>query len=58
MSPLPPGSYSPPNDRWGSFTKLAARLPEGSVAVVDRTVARFHPTLIPAIESPVPLLRI
>ncbi|MGE6759914.1 3-dehydroquinate synthase [Corallococcus interemptor] len=51
MSPLPPGSYRPPNDRWGSFTKLAAKLPEGSVAVVDRTVARFHPTLIPTLEA-------
>ncbi|MDC0706998.1 3-dehydroquinate synthase [Stigmatella sp. ncwal1] len=49
--PLPPGSYRPATDRWGSFSKLAARLPEGSLAVVDRTVARLHPGLVPALEA-------
>ncbi|KFE70362.1 3-dehydroquinate synthase [Hyalangium minutum] len=51
MSPLPPGAYKPATDHWGSFTKLSKRLPEGSVAVVDRTVAHFHPGLIPALEA-------
>lgn len=43
---LPPGAYRPPVDRWGTFARLAASLPEGSVAVVDRTVAKLHPGLI------------
>lgn len=51
MSPYPPGAYRPPNDRWGPFSRLAKRLPEGSLAVVDRTVARLHPGLIPALEA-------
>ncbi len=51
MSSLPPGAYRPATDHWGSFTKLSARLPEGSVAVVDRTVARLHPGLIPALAA-------
>ncbi|XXF81122.1 3-dehydroquinate synthase [Myxococcaceae bacterium GXIMD 01537] len=51
MSSLPPGAYRPPADRWNSFTRLAAKLPEGSVAVVDRTVARLHPDLLPALRA-------
>ncbi|MDY7231622.1 3-dehydroquinate synthase [Hyalangium rubrum] len=51
MSPTPPGAYRPAADHWGTFTKLSKRLPEGSVAVVDRTVARLHPGLIPALEA-------
>lgn len=51
MSFLPPGAYKPATDHWGSFEKLSKRLPEGSVAVVDRTVTRFHPGLIPALEA-------
>ncbi|HEX8704322.1 MAG TPA: 3-dehydroquinate synthase family protein, partial [Myxococcaceae bacterium] len=51
MSFLPPGAYRPATDHWGSFTKLSARLPEGSVAVVDKTVTRFHPGLIPALKA-------
>ncbi|MBN1209416.1 MAG: 3-dehydroquinate synthase [Myxococcaceae bacterium] len=51
MSFLPPGAYTPATDHWGSFAKLSARLPEGSVAVVDRTVTRFHPGLLPALEA-------
>ncbi|NMO19279.1 3-dehydroquinate synthase [Pyxidicoccus fallax] len=48
---LPPGAYRPTNDRWGTFSRLAASLPEGSVAVVDRTVAKLHPTLISTLEA-------
>ncbi|MFP2925431.1 3-dehydroquinate synthase family protein [Pyxidicoccus sp. 3LG] len=48
---LPPGAYRPPVDRWGAFSKLAASLPEGSVAVVDRTVAKLHPTLVSTLEA-------
>ncbi|WP_141619024.1 3-dehydroquinate synthase family protein [Myxococcus sp. AB036A] len=51
MSALPPGAYRPPSDRWGTFARLAKNLPEGSVAVVDRTVAKLHPTLIPTLEA-------
>ncbi|HVG62496.1 MAG TPA: 3-dehydroquinate synthase family protein [Hyalangium sp.] len=51
MSFLPPGAYKPATDHWGSFAKLSKRLPEGSVAVVDRTVARLHPGLIPTLEA-------
>jgi 3-dehydroquinate synthase len=51
MSPLPPGAYKPATDHWGNFQKLSKRLPEGSLAVVDKTVARFHPGLIPALEA-------
>ncbi|RJS19670.1 3-dehydroquinate synthase [Corallococcus sp. H22C18031201] len=54
MSLLPSGAYRPPADRWGTFTRLAARLPEGCVAVVDRTVARLHPALIPALKARAP----
>ncbi|SES95001.1 3-dehydroquinate synthase [Stigmatella erecta] len=50
-TPLPPGSYRPATDRWGAFSKLAARLPEGSLALVDRTVAKHHPGLLPALEA-------
>lgn len=51
MTFLQPGSYRPPADRWGPFPQLAAKLPEGSVAVVDRTVARLHPGLLPALRA-------
>lgn len=48
----PPGAYRPANDRWGSFPRLcAAHLPPGSLVVVDRRVARLHPTLLPAIRA-------
>jgi 3-dehydroquinate synthase len=51
MSFLHPGAYKPAADHWGSFSQLSKRLPEGSVAVVDRTVARLHPGLIPALQA-------
>lgn len=51
MNFLPPGAYKPATDYWGPFPKLSKRLPEGSVAVVDRTVARFHPGLVAALEE-------
>ncbi|WP_224366530.1 3-dehydroquinate synthase [Hyalangium versicolor] len=51
MSFLPPGAYKPAVDHWGSFQKLSKRLPEGSLAVVDKTVVGFHPGLIPALEA-------
>jgi 3-dehydroquinate synthase len=51
MSSLPPGAYKPANDRWGAFPRLARNLPEGSVAVVDRTVAKLHPGLVPTLEA-------
>ena len=54
MSQTPPGAYRPPNDRWGPFPRLAKRLPEGSVAVVDRAVAKLHPGLLPALEARAP----
>jgi 3-dehydroquinate synthase len=51
MIQLPPGAYRPASDRWGSFKRLCAGLPEGSLAVVDRRVARLHPTVVPALEA-------
>jgi 3-dehydroquinate synthase len=54
MNTLPPGAYRPANDRWGTFKRLSASLPEGSLAVVDRRVARLHPTLLPALKARAP----
>jgi 3-dehydroquinate synthase len=49
---LPPGAWRPANDLWGPFARLCARrLPEGSLAVVDRTVARLHPGVVPALRE-------
>jgi 3-dehydroquinate synthase len=48
---LPPGAYQPATDYWGPFARLSTRLTEGSVAVVDRTVARLHPELVPALRA-------
>jgi len=54
MSPLAPGAYRPATDRWGSLAGLLRTLPEGSLAVVDRKVARLHPTLLPLLRSRAP----
>jgi 3-dehydroquinate synthase len=51
MIQLPPGAYRPANDKWGSFKRLCASLPEGSLAVVDRRVARLHPTVLAALKA-------
>ena len=51
MIQLSPGAYRHATDRWGSFKRLCATLPEGSFAVVDRRVARLHPTVIPALKA-------
>jgi 3-dehydroquinate synthase len=51
MSALPPGAYRPATDKWGPFKRLCASLPEGSLAVVDRRVARLHPTLLPTLRA-------
>ncbi|MBF5043968.1 3-dehydroquinate synthase [Aggregicoccus sp. 17bor-14] len=51
MSPLPPGAYRPAEDRWGPFPRLARALPEGSLVVVDRKVARLHPALMTALRA-------
>ena len=51
MIQLSPGAYRHATDRWGSFKRLCATLPEGSFAVVDRRVARLHPTLIPTLKA-------
>jgi 3-dehydroquinate synthase len=51
MNQLPPGAYRPATDRWGSFPRLCARLPEGSLAVVDRKVARLHPDVPRALRA-------
>lgn len=54
MSALPPGAYRPARDRWGAFAKLAAGLPEGSLVVMDRTVARLHPAALAALKARAP----
>lgn len=51
MSALPPGAYRPARDRWGPFKRLCGSLPEGSLAVVDRRVARLHPALLSALRA-------
>ncbi|HSP77022.1 MAG TPA: 3-dehydroquinate synthase family protein [Myxococcaceae bacterium] len=51
MSSLPPGAYRPAADRWGPFPRLCANLPEGSLAVVDRKVARLHPAVLKALSA-------
>ncbi|HEX8538814.1 MAG TPA: 3-dehydroquinate synthase, partial [Cystobacter sp.] len=48
---LPPGAYRPANDRWGPFTRVSATLPEGSLVVVDKRVAKLHPTLLSALQA-------
>ncbi len=60
MNALPPGAYRPANDHWGPFSRLSGLLPPGSLAVVDRRVARLHPLLVPALQarSPHALLQI
>ncbi|HYO57363.1 3-dehydroquinate synthase family protein [Archangium sp.] len=51
MNQLPPGAYRQASERWGSFKRVCANLPEGSVAVVDRRVARLHPTVLPTLRA-------
>ena len=51
MNFLPPGAYRPSQDHWGPFSRLVSRLPEGSLVVVDKRVARLHPGLLPAVRS-------
>ncbi|HZH03754.1 MAG TPA: 3-dehydroquinate synthase, partial [Myxococcaceae bacterium] len=46
-----PGSYAPPNDRWGPFTAFAPGLPSACLAVVDRVVARKHPGVVKALKA-------
>jgi 3-dehydroquinate synthase len=45
------GSYLPPDDRWGTFEELAADVPEGALVVMDRRVARLHPSLARALKA-------
>lgn len=51
MSPLPPGAYRPAQERWGTLERLVRTLPEGSLVVLDRKVARLHPALLPALRA-------
>lgn len=54
MSETSPGAYRPARDHWGSFAKLSARLPEQSLVVVDRRVARLHPQLMQSLRARAP----
>ncbi|MGQ0508590.1 MAG: 3-dehydroquinate synthase [Myxococcaceae bacterium] len=40
---IPPGAYSPLNDRWGRFAALAPSLPERALVLADAKVLRLHP---------------
>ena len=53
-TPVPPGAFLPPDDRWGSFGELAHDVPEGAVVVIDRRVARLHPRLASALRERAP----
>jgi len=46
-----PGAHRPPGDRWGGFKSLVKDLPPETLAVVDKRVAKFHPTLVPALKK-------
>lgn len=51
MSQPSPGSYAPPGDRWGPFKGFAPELPDATLAVVDRVVARKHPAVLKALQT-------
>jgi len=51
MSAASPGAYCPSRDLWGPFEVLSRRLPEGSLVVVDRRVARLHPAVPAALRA-------
>ena len=51
LSDVPPGAYRPANDRWGAFSRVSATLPEGSLIVLDRKVAKLHPTVLPTLQA-------
>jgi 3-dehydroquinate synthase len=53
-SPVAPGSYVPPDDRWGSVQEAARDAPEGALVVIDRRVARLHPQLGAALRERAP----
>lgn len=46
-----PGSYVPADDRWGSFDELSRDVPEGSLVVIDRRVAKLHGRLTAALRD-------
>jgi len=49
-----PGSFLPPDDRWGAAPKLLRDIEPGAVFVVDAKVARLHPRLLRAVEASKP----
>jgi 3-dehydroquinate synthase len=51
LAPAAPGTYLPPDDRWGTFEELAEDLPEGALVVMDRRVARLHGSLAHALKD-------
>jgi 3-dehydroquinate synthase len=51
LAPAAPGSYTPPDDRWGTFDELATDVPEGALVVIDRRVARAHSSLVRALKD-------
>lgn len=57
---LPPGAFRPGVDHHGNFLRIAKRLPEGAVILLDAKVARLHPGVEPALRarSPRKLLKI
>ncbi len=63
-STLPRGAYRPLNDlwlpSWGDLRNALAKLPQGSLVVIDAEVARLHPRLVPLLEKrkPIALLSI
>lgn len=51
MTDAAPGAYQPLRDRWGSFPKLAKRMPEQTLVIADARVARLHPNVWTAAAS-------
>lgn len=47
MTTPAPGAYRKPVDRWGDFARLCRRLPDDSLVLLDRVVARLHPVRRP-----------
>lgn len=51
---LPPGAFRPGVDHHGAFERIAKKLPEGALVLLDAKVARLHPRVLRALRSRAP----